>query len=142
MSFDLRISDGDLVISSSGDLDKVEDTDKLAQDVLKILITPIGGNRFFTWYGSLLASATIGSAMDSMFVRSVVENQIDNSLQVLQRLQRDQQSSDQPVSASELLAAIKQISVERNAIDPTLYTIDVDVLSRALKAITLTMNIT
>ena len=39
MSFDIKISQGDLAIGSDGDLARVEDTDKLVQDVLKILMT-------------------------------------------------------------------------------------------------------
>lgn len=141
MSFDLRISQGDLVIGTDGDLQKVEETDKLAQDVLKLLVTPVGANQFFPWYGSLLAASAIGSVIDFVFLNSVIENQINNSLQVLQRMQKDQQASDQPVTAAELLAAIKSIKVERNTVDPTQFTVNVEILSRALKQTTISFDI-
>ena len=43
MSFDLKITNGDFTVKN-GEISTVTDTDKLAQDVLKICITPNGTN--------------------------------------------------------------------------------------------------
>ena len=47
MSFDLQIKNGDLQIGSNGDVAQVFDTEKLVQDILKILLTQSGANTFF-----------------------------------------------------------------------------------------------
>ena len=41
MSFDFRIINGDLEIGTDGDLGKVEDTEKLIQEILKMAHTPL-----------------------------------------------------------------------------------------------------
>lgn len=142
MSFDFKVQNGDLVIGSNGDFETVEGTDKLIQDILKMLLTPVGSNIFFPWYGSLLSSAMIGSPMDDQFIETAATLQINNSLQTLQSLQRDQLASLQHVSASELLAAIKEVMVQRSIVDPTYYAISVKVLTKDLKTTTATFEVT
>ena len=51
MSYDLKLENGDLRISNTGDLILVIDNEKLLQDAIKILITPLGGNKTHPWYG-------------------------------------------------------------------------------------------
>jgi len=142
MSFDFKVVNGDLVIGPNGDLDIVENTDKLIQDILKILLTPVGTNIFFPWYGSLLSSAMIGSPMEDEFIQTAASMQISNSLQTLQTMQRDQLSSFQRVTASEMLAAIKEVAVERSQVDPTYYSISVRVLTKDLKTATAAFEVT
>ncbi len=141
MSFDLRILNGDLVIGTNGDLDIVQDTDKLIQDILKMLLTPLGTNLFFPWYGSLLSASVIGSPMDQEFIFNTAKSQIDDSLKIIMNLQK-QQGSYQKVTASELLAAVKDIYVERNAVDPTYYLVTVSVLTKNLKTRFINFDIT
>lgn len=135
MSYDLKIKSGDIVIDQSGDLQKVEHTDKLVQDCLKILVTPVGGNPFFTWYGSLISKLLVGTAEDETFIRTISDDQIRRALTNLQELQRKQQDSNQKISAAELLAAIQTVSVKRNKLDPTMYTVFARVLSKDLKSV-------
>jgi len=68
---------------SDGDLEKVEGTEKLVQDILKILITRLGSNVFYPWYGSLVAQSLVGQALDFEFVNSYASQQIQNSLEYL-----------------------------------------------------------
>jgi phage baseplate assembly protein W len=142
MSFDLKIRNGDLVIGPDADLDIVEDNEKLIQDILKMLMTPLGSNLFFPWYGSLLAGSMVGQVLDDSFRKSIVETQINNSLETLQNLQKQQSADGQRVSPGELLAAIKSIDVDRNIVDPTYYTINVKVLTKAFTLIDVPMNVT
>jgi len=142
MSFDFKVEQGDLVIGPNGDLEKVENTDKLIQDILKILMTPVGTNIFFPWYGSLLSSALIGSPMEDEFIQVAATMQITSALQTLQTMQREQMASFQRVTASELLAAIKEVAVERSQIDPTYYAISVRVLTKNLRTTTATFEVT
>ena len=89
MSFDFRIKDGDLSIGEDGDLNRVENTDKLVQDILKIIITPIGTNQFYPWYGSRLSKSMIGNVFDHEFISSVATNQLQNAIESLQRLNKN-----------------------------------------------------
>jgi phage baseplate assembly protein W len=135
MSFDLKILNGDLVIGPDADLDVVTGEDKLKQDILKILLTQVGSNVFFPWYGSYISSNLIGENLPVSFIENMAQSQIQNSLDNLIRMQKEQMKSGQNVSASELLAAVKYISVNRNDIDPTMFSISVDVVNRAFKTV-------
>jgi phage baseplate assembly protein W len=142
MSFDLRINQGDIALGQDGDFDTVRDLEKLIQDILKILMTPLGSNRFFPWYGSPLTEASVGQVLDRRFVNTIVENIIRSNLETLQKLQKQQAASGQRVTAGELLATIQDIRVHRNIIDPTYWTIIVRVLSKGLKTAEATLDIT
>lgn len=131
MSFDFRVVNGDLGIGQDGDLDKVEDTEKLIQDMLKIIVTPIGSNKFYPWYGSPITQSLVGMALDFEMMSTISSGQLQNSLESLQRLQQEQ-SKHQRVTPFELLAAIKRVSIERNRTDPRFFLVIVEGLTRAL----------
>lgn len=148
MSFDLKINQGDLTLGQDGDLEQVTELDKLVQDVLKILMTPLGANVFFPWYGSplsettTLSETTIGQVLDKTFVNSVVMQIIRSNLETLQKLQKQQSMGGQRVSADELLAAIQEIKINRNTVDPTYWTILVRVLTKGLKSRSAILDVT
>ncbi len=131
MSFDLKVIDGDLAIGPDGDLLQIEDTEKLIQDILKMVITPLGSNAFYPWYGSSVSKSLVGAAFDMEFVSTVASGQLTNSMETLQRMQKVQ-SQRQAVSPGELLAAIQQIRIERNQVDPRFFRIVIRVVTRAL----------
>ena len=133
MSFDLKISRGDIAIGSDGDFDTVQDHEKLIQDILKMLQTPLGKNVFFPWYGSLLTDVMIGQVLDHTMTTTIIQQQIRSNLETLQRMQRDQLSKGQQMTPGELLAAIQRVSVHRNTTDPTNYQIVVRVISKAFR---------
>ena len=140
MSFDLKIFRGDLLITS-GDLTKVIDTEKLAQDVLKVLVTQVGSNPFFPWYGSLISGELIGDVIDFQFIESNAEQQVESALNTIKQLQNAQQNSSQRVTAAEMLAAVRNINISRDTIDPTIFSVDVTVVSRALKQVSVDFQI-
>ncbi len=135
MSFDLKITDGDLVISNSGDLKKVENNDKLVQDILKIAITPIGGNPFFPWYGSYISKNLIGNSLNFEMISTFANSHLRSSLETLQKLQKAQANSGQRVTAGELLAAIQETKIERNQVDPRFFRITIKALTKALNSV-------
>jgi len=141
MSFDLKILNGDLVIGTNADLAQVQDTEKLIQDVLKILMTEVGANPWFPWYGSLLSGSMVGSPFDSKFIATMAENQIRSSLEIIQGLQRDQ-ATKQLVTPSELLAAIKSVNVARNQINPMFFSISLAILTKNLTVANTKFNVT
>ena len=134
MSFDFRIEKGDFRIGPDGDIAKVENTAKLRQEILKMVITPAGANPQFPWYGSLISASLVGSPFDMDFNVSFAENHLRNSLETLQRLQQEQ-TKVQRVTPFEQLAAISGISIQRNRIDPRFFHVDIRCLTRALSEI-------
>lgn len=131
MSFDFRITNGDITIGSDGDLQKIENTAKLIQDILLIITTPIGSNQFYPWYGSPISKSMIGQAFDMEFSSTVASSQVQNALEILQKLQQEQ-ARQQRVTPFEQLAAVKQVKIERNNIDPRFFLLIVEVLTKAL----------
>lgn len=142
MSFDLKLEQGDIQVNSEADLARVENGEKLTQDILKILGTQIGANTRFPWYGSPLSQSMIGRAFDTLFVESTATNQIKFSITNLQRLQVEQLRSDQYVTPQEQIAALQNISVNRNSIDPRFFEIDLIVLSKAFRRVPVSFSVT
>lgn len=140
MSFDFKIENGDWKIDSTGDLQKVENTEKLVQDCLKILVTTIGSIPFHPTYGSLLGKNLIGNVFDTEFVSSTAQNAIKNSLEALQKYQRNQ-GLYQRVTPEEQLAAIRQITVERNSVDPRYFSVFVEISTGAFTKQTLNFEV-
>lgn len=141
MSFDLKITSGDLTISS-GQCETTTDTNKLVQDILKICVTPCGVNAFFPWYGSLLSKTMVGSPLSHDIILQVSRVQLENALQNLKSLQDMQGKQLQTVSPFEQINYIKDISISRNRNDFRLFTVQVQVISKALKAVSATFTIT
>ena len=134
MSFDLQIKNGDVAIGTSGDFQQVQNTQKLIQDVVKMLITPLGSNIFQPGYGSPITGSLIGNSFDGNFVSSIAINQINNSLQALQKLQAAQ-ATKQLISPSEQIAAISRINVFRNQSDPRFFTVAVKIIAKDLSIV-------
>jgi hypothetical protein len=134
MSFDLKLFGGDLVIKN-GDFETVEDTDKLVQDVLKLVSTQLGSNPFFPGYGSPLTQAMIGTAYDVSFSEDVATQQLRASLERLQDLQRDQIRQNQIVTPEEQIAAIEDVSVSQARNDPRYFLVNLTVISKAFQRV-------
>ena len=141
MSFDLKILQGDLKISPQGDLQKVEDNEKLIQDISKMAVTPVNGNPFHPWYGSHLNKSLIGNVFDFNMTSSLASNQLRRSMETLQNLQKNQIKLGQIVTPGEILSAIRSIKIERNQVDPRYFSVSIDVLTKALNAVTTTLTI-
>lgn len=136
MSFDLKIKNGDLTFGPTNDLAIVENGEKLTQDILKIILTPIGGNPFFPWYGSPISQSLVGSAYEANFIASIASNQLRSSIEKLQNMQKEQmRSTNQIVTAQEQIAAVQNINVERNSVDPRFFSVVLTVLSKAFQRV-------
>jgi hypothetical protein len=135
MSFDLKITNGDLVLNS-GDLQTVVDSEKLIQDILKICLTTAGSNPLNPGYGSFISRTIVGNPLHTSILVQIAKSQLTSALQNLQTLQGLQVQSFQRVSADEQLAAILDISVIQNTTDPRLFTVTIQVLTKGMKPIT------
>jgi len=142
MSFDLKIENNNLTLNPDGTLQTVRDNEKLAQDVIKIILTPVGSNRFHKWYGSTVGARTIGEILPAALTQADSERAIQNSLNNLIALQRAQ-SRAQYVSPGETIDSIKDIFASRNNSDPRQYQIVVSVITRQLTIVeeTFTLNV-
>lgn len=140
MSFDLKIINGDLVINQ-GDLQQVVDSEKLIQDILKILLTDVGGNPLHPSYGSYLSRSVVGNALQTQVVVQIAKSQINSCLVNLQYLQQLQIKSFQKVSADEQLAAVTGISVVRSAFDPRLFNVNVSGVTKGFQPVTTAFTI-
>jgi hypothetical protein len=130
MSFDLKILNGDLVVDSTGDLKKVENKDKLIQDLLKICTTPKGSKRKYPFYGSLITNSLIGSAFPEDFINTYASSQLKDSLQSLIDMQGLQQRF-QYMSPQESIAALREVSINRFTGDPRYFLIYISVINKA-----------
>lgn len=140
MSFDLKLQNGDLKLSETNDLQKVENSDKLIQDILKIISTDLGANKKFPYYGCPISKSMVGRAFDTIFVQSIATSQLTYSITTLQRAQKEQAKS-QNLTPQESIAAIQHVNIIQNAIDPRFYNIDLDILNKAFRRVSASFGV-
>ena len=140
MSFDLKIKNGDISIDPEGSVEPVTGNVKLRQDILKILLTDFGSNKFHKSYGSFLGKLKIGEVADDRIISLDIEKSARNALNNLVKLQRSQ-GRRQGLSAGEIISKVSNISVERDASDPRVYNIVVSVLTQEITEITTSLSI-
>ena len=134
MSFDLALIDGDIKTKADGTIRTVSDTDKLRQDILKLIVTPIGSMQYHLWYGTKISPNVVGTAPSDSFLFNEISFTIQDGLGRLQKLQRAQ-ASEQNVTLAEMIAAIEEVFVQRSVTDLRLVNVYVAVLSKALTRI-------
>lgn len=86
----------DLQIDTSNDMFTVDGTDRLSQDIVKILITERGTNPELPLYGSNIQSL-IGQKMDPTFLQGQLVNEITDCLLILQALNQFNPDLDQQI---------------------------------------------
>jgi|ERR1700722_16343669 len=131
MSFDLQVNNGDLVIGTNGDFGIVQGSSKLQQSLLKIILTPLGGNPVQPWYGSLINKTLVGNILRTDIVLTMAQAQLHGAIETLQKVQALQVASGQKVTPDEQIASISSINITRNTIDPRLLSVMVSVLNRS-----------
>jgi len=134
MSFDLELIDSDLNIKADGSIRTVDKTNKLRQDIIKIILTPLGSVKFHPWYGSGINDGLIGELVPDNMLFQDINTSILQSLSKLQTLQRSQATS-QRVSLSEMIASVRDILVQRNQSDPRQVNVIVYVISKDFNAV-------
>jgi len=101
MSFDFALINNDLSVQSNGLVRTVTDTPKLKQDILKVILTPLGSNRFHRWYGCTVSEDIIGKDIPDNMMLVDIQTSISHSLERLKKLQISQLTS-QKVTLAEL----------------------------------------
>jgi len=130
MSFDFKLENGDLEFDGSGDILKVFNDNKLRQDVVKIIITPLGSMPLFPWYGSPVTERAIGRTLDARILNTELTNSLQFAIRNLQALQGEQEKSGQFVTPAEIISQILDISIQLSAYDARQYNVSVAVASR------------
>jgi phage baseplate assembly protein W len=141
MSFDFAIIESDLVIQPDGTMRTVEDTTKLRQDILKIITTSLGSNKFHPWYGCTVSDNIIGKNLPENLMMMEIETSITESLENLKKLQI-QQSTSQRISLAELINTIGGVVAFRSPDDPRQVKIQVTVFTKRLTKIEETFTLT
>jgi hypothetical protein len=131
MSFDLALERGDIKINADGSMKTVSGNAKLRQDIIKILLTELGNNKFHPKYGSYIGALQIGHYADAKLISLDLESSARKAIKNLMSLQRSQ-SGKQSLSPGELIVDILKVSVARDQVDPRLYNIFVSVLTKRL----------
>jgi hypothetical protein len=135
MSFDLKIVKGDIAIAPDGTVETVFGNSKLKQDIIKIMLTELGENKYHPSYGSKTGSLQIGSVLDAEMMEIDLSSAAEDAVRKIMSLQRAQ-SRRQFLSPSEVILEVVGVSVERDQIDPRLYNIFISVLTGKLDNIT------
>lgn len=131
MSFDLKLTNGDLSISRSGSIDTVFNAEKLTQDILKILFTPTNSVILHKWYGSPLSAKITGKVYPQDLLESEVQNSVLYALKNLKTLQELQEKDRQFVSTQESMARIDNISVGLDPNDPRFLYVNLRVVTKS-----------
>lgn len=97
----------DVALDGIGRMVSLDGSDKLIEDVQKILFTEI--NQFHENYGTAI-NDLVGSNLGLESIKQTLAKRVTDSLVYLQLLQADQQKY-QDVDAGELLASINRIAV-------------------------------
>ena len=108
MSFDLKIKNGDICLDASGQLSSVSGNQKIRQDIVKILLTNFGDNKFHVRYGSNVGALKIGEVTDQKLIEMDLRRSVEESVRYLISLQRNQARA-QYLSLSETILDISNI---------------------------------
>lgn len=128
--------ENDIRYDSRGAVRTVSGYDLLYQSCLKIILTELGSNPNYLWYGSALAGR-IG-AKSGPGTRAAISASVRKALENLQALQTVQ-SKYQLVAAAERLYAIDRIDVDVDPRDPTVYYVTAAVRSYSSEPVELTV---
>lgn len=108
----------------------------LYQACLKIILTTLGSNPYYRWYGTNLARS-IGTKLNSGSAQAI-QQAIRQSLSNLQNLQ-GAQAKYQRVTAAERLYAVDKVEVTQSPTDPTTFLVDVTVRSYSNDPVNITI---
>jgi hypothetical protein len=119
----------DFRVTDSGDYQVLRGRPLLVQECLKAILTVRGSNPFHAWYGSRI-SDSIGTKFTGGFFTSRVESEVRESLTKLQSLKKRQEELGQPVSDTEVIAQVLNVSVTEDERYLTTAFISVEIMSR------------
>lgn len=124
MSWSLKLQNGDLAIGA-GQFQTISQDSKLVQDFRNFLLTELGSDPLYPWYGSTIdGSESVQSPIattDWAFAKVQIESEIRRVGAQYQRLQFERAKADRikynksTLTAAEILAAITRIDFKQKA---------------------------
>jgi hypothetical protein len=88
MSFDLKLKSGDIQLENDGSISIVSGNQKIRQDLVKIILTKLGENRFHPQYGSNTGLLQIGSTADQNLLELDLNQSVQSATRFLMSLKR------------------------------------------------------
>lgn len=131
----LRV-ENDYRYDSQNETVMVRDHDLLYQACLKIILTQIGSNPYYSWYGTNLKQS-IGLKANSGAALAMQQT-VRKALQSLQD-QQAAQAKYQRLSAKERIYAVDSVQASQSPVDPTVFLIDVVVRSLSNDPVNITI---
>ena len=117
----LRIVD-DITFGGTGKVNKVEQEDKLIQDLLKIVITSLKSNPFYEWYGTSLVSLIGSKIVNSTQLETRITKEVTTAILNLKQMQKNQIAyQDKKIDPRELILRPIAVSTRQNPNDPTYF---------------------
>ena len=113
----------------------VFDNNKLRQDIIKILLTNLGENKFHVSYGSKTGALNIGHVADQELLELDLQSSAEDAIRYLIRAQINQQKS-QYLTPGEVISGIKSVTAERDKLDPRMYNLYISVYTKKLTVLT------
>ena len=135
MAFDLKLLNGDLSLDSVGRMELVRDSNKLVQEVLKLISTTLNSDPFNPNYGLTLTASSLGHITTANITAQRLESEIRFGLQSLQQEQLTL-SRQQVLTSAERIKNIDSVIVEQDASDPRQYNIFIELTTQAQTPIT------
>jgi phage baseplate assembly protein W len=122
-----------------GDVVQVQGQDLLLQEVMKIVYTVLGSNRFHTWYGTNVVNA-IGKKLTSTgIVQNMILNEVSDAFRRWQTVKRQQEENiGQVVTDEEFPYRLSAVNLQQSDSDPTVIIVNTLVQNRSNKTIELT----
>lgn len=123
MSFDIKLTDGDIEYGPDGDFVLVRDREKLQQDLEKVLLTKLGQDPGSSLYGTNLTDL-LGRRFDQETLQGLAGKSVREAVNLLQSLQFVQ-STEQEVTFEEIIGAIEALEVRRSSLNKLQLTLSV-----------------
>ena len=121
-------------------LNIVERNDKIIQDIIKILLTDLGENKFHPYYGSSAGKLDVGSVLDQDFFKTKIEDSVIQAINNLISLQKNR-AKFQYITPSETILEVSGVRVNRDTNDPRMWSVFVSVITLELQEISQTVTI-
>jgi len=115
MSFDIKLTSGDIEYGSDGDLLQVAGRDKLEQDLAKIMLTRLGSDPGSSAYGTEIRNV-IGRRLTQDTLQGLVGKSVRQAVDLLQSLQFVQ-STTQEVTFDEFIGAVEALAVRQASLN-------------------------
>ena len=127
--------ENDWQYTGAGKLVTVQNTDLLAQEILKITYTEKGSNSFHPWYGTGLLEAIGRKLTDQGVVQNMILSDLHDAFRRWVSVKKQQEEAGQFVSDGEFPLRLAVVNLRQDPSDPTVIFVECFVQSRSSEPI-------